>query len=69
LALAGGAFVCIAAADLLPEVQFHSHDRLLLTTALALGLAIAWGITALERSSHAHAAHARPAAGGHGHDH
>lgn len=55
LALAAGAFVCIAAADLLPEVQFHSHDRVLLTSSLALGLAIAWGITVLERSSHAHA--------------
>jgi len=55
LALSAGAFVCIAAADLLPEVQFHSHDRVLLTTSLALGLAIAWGITVLEKSSHAHA--------------
>lgn len=59
MALAAGAFICIAAADLLPEVQFHSHDRLLLTSALALGLAIAWGITAIERSSHAHAGHGR----------
>ena len=59
MALAAGAFICIAAADLLPEVQFHSHDRVLLTSALALGLAIAWGITVLEQSSHAHAhAHA-----------
>jgi len=57
LALAGGAFVCIAAADLLPEVQFHTHDRLLLTTALALGLAMAWGITMAERSSHGHSLH------------
>lgn len=55
LALAAGAFVCIAAADLLPEVQFHSHDRVLLTSSLALGLAIAWGITVLEKSSPAHA--------------
>jgi len=60
LAVAAGAFICIAAADLLPEVQFHSHDRVLLTSALALGLAIAWGITQLEQSSHAHA---------HGHAH
>jgi zinc and cadmium transporter len=60
MALAAGAFLCIAAADLLPEVQFHSHDRLLLTTSLALGLAIAWGITQLEQSSHAHT---------HGHGH
>jgi zinc and cadmium transporter len=58
MAMAAGAFVCIAAADLLPEVQFHSHDRVLLTTALAMGLALAWGITAIERSSHAHAVHA-----------
>ena len=53
--------LCIAAADLLPEVQFHSHDRVLLTTSLALGLAIAWGITVMERSSHTHArGHAAP---------
>ena len=54
MALAAGAFLCIAAADLLPEVQFHSHDRVLLTMSLALGLAIAWGITVMERSSHTH---------------
>lgn len=61
MAVAAGAFICIAAADLLPEVQFHSHDRVLLSTTLALGLALAWGITVLERSSHAHAAHAHAA--------
>jgi len=54
LALAAGAFLCIAAADLLPEVQFHSHDRVLLTVSLAVGLGIAWGITAMERSAHDH---------------
>lgn len=58
MAMAAGAFICIAAADLLPEVQFHSHDRVLLTTALALGLSIAWGITLVERATHAHEAHA-----------
>lgn len=58
LAMAAGAFLCIAAADLLPEVEFHSHDRLLLTAALTLGIAIAWGITVMERGSHAHAVHA-----------
>jgi len=59
MALAAGAFLCIAAADLLPEVKFHSHDRVLLTASLALGLAIAWGITVVEKSSHAHShAHA-----------
>jgi zinc and cadmium transporter len=54
MALAAGAFLCIAAADLLPEVQFHSHDRVLLSTSLALGLGIAWGITLLEQSTHGH---------------
>jgi len=68
MALAAGAFLCIAAADLLPEVQFHSHDRLLLTSSLALGLAIAWGITVMERSTHAHAqAHAQTGSQDHGH--
>lgn len=61
MAMAAGAFICIAAADLLPEVQFHSHDRVLLTTALAMGIALAWGITQLERSTHGHAAHAHAA--------
>ncbi|MEY3032365.1 MAG: hypothetical protein RLZZ622_840, partial [Planctomycetota bacterium] len=60
LALAAGAFLCIAAADLLPEVQFHSHDRVLLTVALALGISMAWGITLLERFAHPHGP---PAAG------
>ncbi len=54
LALAAGAFLCIAAADLLPEVQFHSHDRILLTIALAIGIALAWAISALEQTSHPH---------------
>ena len=54
LALAAGAFLCIAAADLLPEVQFHSHDRILLTIALAIGIALACVITQLEQTSHPH---------------
>lgn len=61
LAMAAGAFLCIAAADLLPEVQFHSHDRVLLTVSLAIGLAIAWGITTMEQASHGHAAHSHAA--------
>ena len=68
MAIAAGAFICIAAADLLPEVQFHSHDRVLLTSALAIGLALAWGITVVERSSHAHEVHAG-AAGHRVHNH
>lgn len=58
MAMAAGAFLCIAAADLLPEVEFHSHDRVLLTVALAVGIALAWGMTVLEHASHAHSLHA-----------
>ena len=62
LGLAAGAFVCIAAADLLPEVEFHSHDRLLLSASLALGIAVATGITGLERMIATEARAARAAA-------
>jgi zinc and cadmium transporter len=55
LAFAAGAFVCIASSDLLPELQFHSHDRGKLSAALLLGIALAAGIVWLERSSHPHA--------------
>jgi len=61
MAMAAGAFLCVAAADLLPEVQFHTHDRTLLTAALAMGLSLAWGITVLERAAHGHGPPARPA--------
>ena len=43
-------------ADLLPEVTFHSHDRVWLTAALFLGVALAWGIGFLE-PMHAHEEH------------
>lgn len=48
LAFSAGAFVCIALSDLLPEVHFHSHDRTKLTLAFLLGIALAFGIGALE---------------------
>ncbi|HOW64891.1 MAG TPA: ZIP family metal transporter [Candidatus Paceibacterota bacterium] len=41
LAFCAGTFLCIACADLLPELQFHSHDRLKLSLALLTGLALA----------------------------
>ncbi len=41
LGFCAGSFLCIASADLLPELQFHSHDRLKLSAALLAGLAIA----------------------------
>jgi len=48
LAFSAGAFVCIALGDLLPEIQFHSHDRGKLTLLFLLGIALAWGIGAVE---------------------
>ena len=48
LAFSAGAFICIALGDLLPEVQFHSHDRAQLTVLFLLGIAIAWAIGAIE---------------------
>ncbi len=48
LAFAAGVFVCIALSDLLPEMEFHSHNRVQLTIALTLGIAIAWAVTLLE---------------------
>ncbi|MSR58600.1 MAG: iron permease [Planctomycetaceae bacterium] len=53
LAMSAGVFVCIALSDLLPEVQFHSHNRLALSGALFLGVALAWGMGFLE-PEHAH---------------
>jgi zinc and cadmium transporter len=40
LAFSAGTFLCIALSDLLPELQFHSHDRLPLSVALLLGFAL-----------------------------
>jgi len=41
LAFCAGTFLCIAGADLLPELQFHKHDRITLSLALLAGLAAA----------------------------
>lgn len=48
LAFSAGAFICIALSDLLPEVQFHSHDRGKLTLAFLVGIALAYAIGAVE---------------------
>jgi zinc and cadmium transporter len=41
LGFCAGSFLCIASSDLLPELQFHSHDRFKLSAALLAGLAVA----------------------------
>jgi zinc and cadmium transporter len=47
LAFCAGTFLCIAGADLLPELQFHSHDRVKLSLALLAGLGVAVAVTQL----------------------
>ena len=55
LAVSAGFFIGIALADLLPEVEFHNHDRGKLTTAFLLGIGIAVVVENLP--GHNHAAH------------
>jgi zinc and cadmium transporter len=40
LAFSGGTFLCISLSDLLPELQFHEHDRAILSAALLAGLGL-----------------------------
>jgi zinc and cadmium transporter len=56
LAFSAGTFLCIALSDLLPELHFHSHDRLKLSAALLAGFGLMVGVALLEPS------------GRHGHD-
>jgi zinc and cadmium transporter len=48
LAFCAGSFLCIASSDLLPELQFHSHDRFKLSVALLAGISVAILIGQLE---------------------
>lgn len=54
LAFASGMFLCISMSDLLPELQFHHHDRLKLSAALLLGLAVAIVAAKFESLGHRH---------------
>lgn len=54
LAFSAGVFLCISLGDLLPEIEFHAHDRLLLSAALVIGVLVAWLIGFLE-PPHRHA--------------
>lgn len=40
LAFSAGTFLCIALSDLLPELHFHSHDRVKLSVSLLAGVGI-----------------------------
>jgi len=48
LAFCAGSFLCIASSDLLPELQFHSHDRFKLSVMLLAGIFVAILIGQLE---------------------
>jgi zinc and cadmium transporter len=48
LAFCAGSFLCIASSDLLPELQFHSHDRFKLSVMLIAGLCLAILIKQIE---------------------
>jgi zinc and cadmium transporter len=54
LAFSAGAFICIALSDLLPEVHFHSHDRVKLTLAFLLGIGLAYGMGSVEPTAGVH---------------
>jgi arylsulfatase A-like enzyme/zinc transporter ZupT len=44
LAFSAGVFLCISLSDLLPELEFHAHDRVALSLALIAGIALAYAI-------------------------
>jgi zinc and cadmium transporter len=60
LGFAAGVFLCIALADILPEVHFHTHDRLKLSVVLLAGVALAYAIGFVE-PGHEHGPEAEPA--------
>ncbi len=65
VAFAGGVFLCIAAADLLPEIQFHAHNRVQLSLLIVLGALAAYAIGFLEPAHH----HGPTGSGHGGHSH
>ena len=63
LAFSAGTFLCISLSDLLPELQFHHHDRVKLSLALVAGLAVAAAALVIEdHTGHIHHGHDEPAA-------
>lgn len=48
LAFSAGVFLCISLGDLLPEVHFHSHDKVKLTISFLVGIGLAYGLRYLE---------------------
>ncbi len=48
LAFSAGVFLCISLGDLLPEIEFHAHNRVVLSVSLLAGIGLAWVIGFLE---------------------
>jgi len=48
MAFSAGIFLCISLSDLLPELQFHSHDRMPMSLMLLAGIGVAWVATFAE---------------------
>jgi zinc and cadmium transporter len=70
LAFSAGVFLCISLGDLLPEVHFHRHDRLVLSVSLLIGVLIAAALENLPGHSHGSPDDVEPAHSDHdGHDH
>jgi zinc and cadmium transporter len=69
LAFSAGTFICIATSDLLPELQFHRHDRVGLSAALLVGLALAATIARIESSVAQSHDHGHDHSHDHGHSH
>jgi zinc and cadmium transporter len=63
LAFSAGTFLFIALSDLLPEVQFHRHDRVPLFLALVAGVVLMGFIALLEPHEHGDDKHDSDSAG------
>jgi len=64
MGFSAGVFLCISLGDILPEIQFHRHDRVKLFATLLLGVLLSLAIGLVE-PDHAHDldhAHPHPAA-------
>ncbi len=44
MAFAAGVFLCISLSDLLPEIQFHTHDRGVLAIVFLIGIGLAYAL-------------------------
>lgn len=51
LCFAAGAFLCIALSDLLPEIHFHSHDRLKFILVFLVGIGLAYALHFVEAAA------------------